>query len=115
MPRHELRDRGPARAVPEHLANPLVLGAQAPDGGAAARRRCWSLAGGDEWLTCASAPSSRCPARRQPSCSPSPWISCWIDLEHGALGALDAQEMAIGAQAAGSFALVRLPAGAHRS
>jgi 2-keto-3-deoxy-L-rhamnonate aldolase RhmA len=37
----------------------------------------------------------------------------WIDLEHGALGPLDAQEMILGAQAAGTFALVRLPADAH--
>ncbi|MCW2994885.1 MAG: HpcH/HpaI aldolase [Conexibacter sp.] len=36
-----------------------------------------------------------------------------IDLEHGALGPLDAQEMVLGAQAAGAYALVRLPADAH--
>lgn len=37
----------------------------------------------------------------------------WIDLEHAALGPLDAQELIIGAQAAGAYALVRLPAEAH--
>jgi 2-keto-3-deoxy-L-rhamnonate aldolase RhmA len=37
----------------------------------------------------------------------------WIDLEHGALGAREAQEMVIGSQAAGAFALARLPADAH--
>ena len=36
-----------------------------------------------------------------------------IDLEHGALGPLEAQEMILGAQAAGVFALVRLPADAY--
>jgi 4-hydroxy-2-oxoheptanedioate aldolase len=43
-----------------------------------------------------------------------PFDLVWVDLEHGALGALDAQEMIIGAQAAGTYALVRLPADAHR-
>jgi 2-keto-3-deoxy-L-rhamnonate aldolase RhmA len=43
-----------------------------------------------------------------------PFDLVWIDLEHGALGALDAQEMIIGAQAAGAYALVRLPSDAHR-
>jgi 4-hydroxy-2-oxoheptanedioate aldolase len=38
-----------------------------------------------------------------------PFDFVWVDLEHGALGALDAQEMIIGAQAAGTYALVRLP------
>jgi len=42
-----------------------------------------------------------------------PFDLVWIDLEHGALGPLDAQEMILGAQAAGTFALVRLPAAAH--
>jgi 4-hydroxy-2-oxoheptanedioate aldolase len=42
-----------------------------------------------------------------------PFDLVWIDLEHAALGPLDAQEMILGAQAAGTFALVRLPAGAH--
>jgi 4-hydroxy-2-oxoheptanedioate aldolase len=42
-----------------------------------------------------------------------PFDVVWIDLEHGALGPLDAQEMILGAQAAGTFALVRLPADAH--
>jgi 2-keto-3-deoxy-L-rhamnonate aldolase RhmA len=42
-----------------------------------------------------------------------PFDLVWVDLEHGALGPLDAQEMIIGAQAAGTFALVRLPSDAH--
>ena len=42
-----------------------------------------------------------------------PFDLVWVDLEHGALGPLDAQEMIIGAQAAGTYALVRLPADAH--
>jgi 4-hydroxy-2-oxoheptanedioate aldolase len=42
-----------------------------------------------------------------------PFDLVWIDLEHGALGPLDAQEMILGAQAAGTHALVRLPARAH--
>lgn len=42
-----------------------------------------------------------------------PFDVVWIDLEHGALGRLDAQEMIIGAQAAGALALVRLPAADH--
>jgi 4-hydroxy-2-oxoheptanedioate aldolase len=42
-----------------------------------------------------------------------PFDVVWIDLEHAALGPLDAQEMILGAQAAGANALVRLPAGAH--
>jgi 4-hydroxy-2-oxoheptanedioate aldolase len=37
----------------------------------------------------------------------------WIDLEHAALGPLDAQEVMLGAQATGAHALVRLPADAH--
>jgi 4-hydroxy-2-oxoheptanedioate aldolase len=36
-----------------------------------------------------------------------------IDLEHGALGPFEAQEMILGAQAAGTYALVRLPADAY--
>jgi 2-keto-3-deoxy-L-rhamnonate aldolase RhmA len=36
-----------------------------------------------------------------------------IDLEHAALGPLEAQEMILGAQAAGAYALVRLPADAY--
>jgi 4-hydroxy-2-oxoheptanedioate aldolase len=43
-----------------------------------------------------------------------PFDLVWIDLEHGALGRLDAQEMLLGAQATGAYALVRLPADAHR-
>lgn len=39
-----------------------------------------------------------------------PFDLVWIDLEHGALSRRDAQEMIVGAQAAGSYALVRLPA-----
>jgi len=42
-----------------------------------------------------------------------PFDLVWIDLEHGALGAREAQEMILGAQAAGTHALVRLPADAH--
>ncbi len=42
-----------------------------------------------------------------------PFDLVWVDLEHGALGPLDAQEMILGAQAAGTYALVRLPADAH--
>ena len=41
-----------------------------------------------------------------------PFDVVWIDLEHAALGPLDAQEMILGAQAAGTYALVRLPVGA---
>lgn len=41
-----------------------------------------------------------------------PFDVVWIDLEHGALGRLEAQEMILGAQAAGTRALVRVPAGA---
>jgi 4-hydroxy-2-oxoheptanedioate aldolase len=41
-----------------------------------------------------------------------PFDVVWIDLEHGALSPLDAQEMILGAQAAGTYALVRLPADA---
>jgi 4-hydroxy-2-oxoheptanedioate aldolase len=40
-----------------------------------------------------------------------PFDVVWIDLEHAALGRGDAQEMILGAQAAGAFALARLPAG----
>jgi 4-hydroxy-2-oxoheptanedioate aldolase len=42
-----------------------------------------------------------------------PFDVVWVDLEHGALGPFEAQEMILGAQAAGTYALVRLPAGAH--
>lgn len=42
-----------------------------------------------------------------------PFDVVWVDLEHGALGRLDAQEMLVGAQAAGAYAMVRLPAEAH--
>lgn len=42
-----------------------------------------------------------------------PFDLVWIDLEHAPLGVRDAQEMIVGAQAAGTAALVRLPA-AHR-
>ncbi|MGV1050332.1 MAG: aldolase/citrate lyase family protein [Solirubrobacterales bacterium] len=42
-----------------------------------------------------------------------PFDLVWVDLEHGALGARDAQEMIIGAQAAGAYAMVRLPADAQ--
>lgn len=38
-----------------------------------------------------------------------PFDIVWVDLEHGALGPLDAQEMILGAQAAGAYALVRVP------
>lgn len=44
-----------------------------------------------------------------------PFDLVWVDLEHGAFGALDAQEAILGAQAAGALALVRLPVDAHRS
>jgi len=39
----------------------------------------------------------------------APWDLVWIDLEHGALGVGDAQELAIGVQSTGCAALVRLP------
>jgi 4-hydroxy-2-oxoheptanedioate aldolase len=39
-----------------------------------------------------------------------PFDLIWVDLEHAALSVRDAQEMILGAQAAGAFALVRLPA-----
>jgi 4-hydroxy-2-oxoheptanedioate aldolase len=42
-----------------------------------------------------------------------PFDLVWIDLEHAALGPLEAQEMILGAQAAAAYALVRIPAGAH--
>jgi 4-hydroxy-2-oxoheptanedioate aldolase len=42
-----------------------------------------------------------------------PFDFVWIDMEHAALGPLDAQEMIIGAQAAGTLALPRVPAEAH--
>lgn len=42
-----------------------------------------------------------------------PWDVVLIDLEHSALSRRDAQEMTIGAQAAGAQAFVRLPADAH--
>jgi 4-hydroxy-2-oxoheptanedioate aldolase len=37
-----------------------------------------------------------------------PFDLVWIDLEHGALGRAEAQEMILGAQAAGTFALARV-------
>jgi 2-keto-3-deoxy-L-rhamnonate aldolase RhmA len=43
-----------------------------------------------------------------------PFDLIWIDLEHAAIGPLDAQEVMIGAQATGAYALVRIPADAHR-
>jgi 4-hydroxy-2-oxoheptanedioate aldolase len=42
-----------------------------------------------------------------------PFDLVWIDLEHGALGPGEAQDMALGAQAAGAYALARIPADAH--
>jgi 2-keto-3-deoxy-L-rhamnonate aldolase RhmA len=39
-----------------------------------------------------------------------PFDVVWIDLEHGALGPAEAQELILGAQAAGTYALVRLRA-----
>jgi 4-hydroxy-2-oxoheptanedioate aldolase len=42
-----------------------------------------------------------------------PFDFVWIDLEHAALGPRDAQEMILGAQAAGTYALARIPADAH--
>jgi 4-hydroxy-2-oxoheptanedioate aldolase len=42
-----------------------------------------------------------------------PFDVVWVDLEHGALGPLDAQEMILGAQAAGTYALVRVPVEAY--
>ncbi len=42
-----------------------------------------------------------------------PFDLVWIDLEHAALGREEAQEMIIGAQAAGTYALVRLPPSDH--
>jgi 4-hydroxy-2-oxoheptanedioate aldolase len=42
-----------------------------------------------------------------------PFDLVWVDLEHGALGPLEAQEMVLGAQAADAHALVRLPVGAY--
>jgi len=44
----------------------------------------------------------------------APFDVVWVDLEHGALGPLEAQEAILGAQAAGTAAFVRLPADAHR-
>jgi 2-keto-3-deoxy-L-rhamnonate aldolase RhmA len=41
-----------------------------------------------------------------------PFDLVWLDLEHGALGPRDAQDMLIGAQSTGAFGLVRLPADA---
>jgi len=41
-----------------------------------------------------------------------PFDLVWVDLEHGALGLGDAQDLIIGAQAAGAYALARLPADA---
>ena len=43
-----------------------------------------------------------------------PFDLVWIDLEHGALDLTAAQDLLIGAQAAGAQALVRLPADDHR-
>ena len=43
-----------------------------------------------------------------------PFDLVWIDLEHAPLGVRDALEMIVGAQAAGTAALVRLPAGQRR-
>jgi 4-hydroxy-2-oxoheptanedioate aldolase len=43
-----------------------------------------------------------------------PFDLIWIDLEHAAIGPLDAQEIMIGAQATGAYALVRIPADSHR-
>ena len=43
-----------------------------------------------------------------------PFDLVWVDLEHGALAGLDAQEVILGAQAAGARALVRLPADAYQ-
>jgi 4-hydroxy-2-oxoheptanedioate aldolase len=42
-----------------------------------------------------------------------PFDLVWIDLEHGTVGPLDAQEIMIGAQAAGAFVLARLAADAY--
>jgi 4-hydroxy-2-oxoheptanedioate aldolase len=42
-----------------------------------------------------------------------PFDLVWIDLEHGALSRSAAQDLVIGAQAAGAAALVRVPARAH--
>lgn len=39
----------------------------------------------------------------------APFDLVWIDLEHGALGLAEMQDMAIGAQAAGTAAAVRIP------
>lgn len=43
-----------------------------------------------------------------------PFDFIWVDLEHGALAGLDAQEMILGAQAAGTRAFVRLPVDAYQ-
>jgi 4-hydroxy-2-oxoheptanedioate aldolase len=42
-----------------------------------------------------------------------PFDLVWVDLEHGALGRHEVQEMVLGAQAVGTAALVRLPADDH--
>jgi len=42
-----------------------------------------------------------------------PFDLIWIDLEHAAIGLLEAQEIMIGAQAAGTYVLVRIPAQDH--
>jgi 2-keto-3-deoxy-L-rhamnonate aldolase RhmA len=42
-----------------------------------------------------------------------PFDLVWVDLEHAALGPRDAQEVILGAQAAGAFALVRVPCAAY--
>jgi 4-hydroxy-2-oxoheptanedioate aldolase len=43
-----------------------------------------------------------------------PFDLVWIDLEHSPFGPLDAQDVILGAQAAGAYALGRIPADAHR-
>jgi 4-hydroxy-2-oxoheptanedioate aldolase len=42
-----------------------------------------------------------------------PFDLVWVDLEHGALGPREAQDLILGAQAAGAYALARIPADAH--
>ena len=42
-----------------------------------------------------------------------PFDVVWVDLEHGAIGPYEAQEMVLGAQAAGAAALARMPADAE--
>ncbi len=43
-----------------------------------------------------------------------PFDLVWVDLEHGALGAAEAQEMVLGAQAAGAYALARIDPASSR-